>query len=167
MSEDFIFALFLLGVGVLIVGLGAWLTYRQKVYLDPTDHSVVTEIDLPIVGKLKTNIPALALCFIGLLPISLGYREMTNRAPKLVPFKGEITLDGPSAANVDAITVGITSSAWSTLATPSGSLLIPVTINVPDSWQSYSAYAFTFGSKPRLDITGAAPDRIFKLKIEP
>lgn len=167
MSEDFFFALFLLAVGVLITGLGGWLTYRQKVYFNPADNSVLTEVDLPLVGKLKTNIPALALCFIGLLPVYFGYNEMISRAPKLVPFTGEITLDGASATSINAITVGITSSAWSTLATPSGNLSIPVTIKVPDSWQSYSAYAFTFGSKPRLNIAGAAPDRTFKLKIEP
>jgi len=167
MTEDFIFALFLLGIGVLIIGVGAYLTYHQKVYLNPADNSVMTEVDIPLIGKLKTNIPALALCFFGLVPIYFGYHEMSNRAPKLVPFQGEVTLDGASAADVDAITVGITSSAWSTLATPSGQVSIPVTISVPDTWQSYSAYAFTFGTKPRLDIAGASPDRTFKLKISP
>lgn len=167
MSEDFIFALFLLAVGVVIFAVGAWLTYRQKVYFNPADNSVVTEVELPMLGKLKTNIPALALCFVGLLPIVLGYNQMKNRAPTLVPFKGEVTLDGANAASVSAITVGITSSAWSTLATPSGQVSIPVTIKVPDTWQSYSAYAFTFGTKPRLDIAGASPNRTFKLKIAP
>ena len=138
MSEDFIFALFLLGAGVIIIAVGAWLTYRQKVYFNPTDHSVVTEVDVPLLGKLKTNIPALALCFFGLLPVYFGYNGMANRAPKLVPFTGVVTLDGPNATTINAITIGITSSAWSTLATPSGQLTIPVTIKVLDTWQSYS-----------------------------
>lgn len=167
MSEDFIFALLLLIVGVLIIGVGAWLTYRQKVYYDPVDKSVVTEIELPMLGKLKTNIPALALCFFGLIPVYLGYDEMTNRAPTLVPFRGEITLNRADAASVDAISVGITSSAWSTLATPAGQVSIPVTIKVPNTWQSYSAYAFTLGRKPRLNFTGASADRTFKLNIKP
>jgi hypothetical protein len=165
MSEDFVFALFLLVVGVLIIGVGAYLTYRQKVYFNPADNSVTTEVDIPLVGKVKTNIPAIALCFIGLFPVYLGYNEMSNRAPKLVTFEGEVALDGASAGDVNAITVGITSSAWSTLATPSGQVSIPVTISVPNTWQSYSAYAFTFGSRPRLDMAGATPDRKFKLRI--
>jgi hypothetical protein len=167
MPQDFVFALFLLGVGVLIIGVGAYLAYHQKVYFNPADNSVITEIEIPLIGKVKTNIPAIALCFIGLFPVYLGYKEMSNRAPTLVPFQGEVTLDGARAADVNAITVGITSSAWSTLATPSGHLSIPVTINVPDTWQSYSAYAFTFGAEPRLDIEGASPDRTFKLRIAP
>lgn len=167
MLQDFVFAIVLLAVGVLIIGVGAYLTYHQKVYFNPADKSVITEVEIPLIGKIKTNIPAIALCFIGLLPVYLGYKEMSGRAPNLVPFQGEVTLDGASIAEVNAITVGITSSAWSTLATPSGQLSIPVTIRVPDTWQSYSAYAFTFGGKPRLDIEGAAPDRTFKLKIAP
>lgn len=167
MAQDFIFALVLLGVGVLIIGVGAYLTYHQKVYFNPADNSVITEMEIPLIGKVKTNIPALALCFVGLLPVYLGYKEMSNRAPILVPFQGEVMLNSASAADVNAITVGITSSAWSTLATPSGQLSIPVTIRVPDTWQSYSAYAFTFGAKPRLDIEGASPDRTFKLRIAP
>jgi len=167
MTEDFIFALFLLCIGVLIIGVGAYLTYHQKVYVNPADNSVQTEVDIPLIGKLKTNIPALALCFVGLAPIYFGYNEMSHRAPNLVPFQGEITLDDASVADVDAITVGITSSAWSTLATPSGQLSIPVTIKVPDTWQSYTAYAFTFGTKPHLNIAGASSDRTFKLKISP
>lgn len=167
MAQDFIFALVLLGVGVLIIGVGAYLTYHQKVYFNPADNSVITEMEIPLIGKVKTNIPAIALCFVGLLPVYLGYKEMSNRTPILVPFQGEVMLNSASAADVNAITVGITSSAWSTLATPSGQLSIPVTIRVPDTWQSYSAYAFTFGAKPRLDIEGASPDRTFKLRIAP
>ena len=167
MSEDFVFALVLLAVGVVIVGVGAWLTYRQKVYYNPADNSVMTKVDVPLLGKFRTNIPALALCFLGVVPVYLGYLEMTSRAPMLVPFKGEVTLDRADAASIPAITVGITSSAWSTLTTPQGQLSIPVIIKVPDTWQSYSAYAFTLGSKPRLNIAGASPDRTFKLKIEP
>jgi hypothetical protein len=54
MSEDFIYAIALLLIGGLIIAIGAYLAFRQKTYLNPQDNSVMTEVDIPILGKLKT-----------------------------------------------------------------------------------------------------------------
>ena len=54
---------------------------------------MATEIDIPILGKLKTNVPALVLCFIGLVPIVLAYNEMQGREQALVKFRGKVAID--------------------------------------------------------------------------
>jgi hypothetical protein len=92
---------------------------------------------------------------------------MKNRNPNLVKFQGEVMID-PSVTDINTVTVGITSSLWSDTSTPSG-IPINVGISVPDSWPSYSAYAFAFGgTKTRPAIIGAnLKDPKFKLRIAP
>ena len=104
-SQDFIFATLMLAVGLLISILGVYSTLRQKLYYNPTDNSVATEIDIPILGKLKTNVPALVLCFIGLVPIVLAYNEMQGREQALVKFRGKVAIDPSIVAGIKSITV--------------------------------------------------------------
>jgi len=52
----------------MIVG-GIWLVYKQKIYIDRATNQVTTEIDIPLVGKFKTNVPALALFALGFVPL--------------------------------------------------------------------------------------------------
>jgi len=47
--------------------VGAVFAFRQKVYVDRANDDKVTEIDVPLFGKLKTNTPAIALAFVGLI----------------------------------------------------------------------------------------------------
>jgi len=51
----------------MIVG-GIWLIYKQKIYID-RETKQVTEIDIPLFGKLKTNVPALVLFALGFVPL--------------------------------------------------------------------------------------------------
>jgi hypothetical protein len=170
MSEDFVFALLLLAVGVAIIWIGGYSVYRQKLYYDPKDKSVVTEVEIPIIGKLKTNAPSLALCFVGLVPVFLAQAQMKARNPTLVKFEGEIGIDPTSAAGINAVMVGVTSGLWSETETPdTGAATLKVAISVPDSWPSYTAYAFALGgTQTRPSIIGTTlEDRTFKLKIAP
>jgi hypothetical protein len=79
---------------------------------------VATEIDIPILGKLKTNVPTLVLCFIGLVPIVLAYSQMQGREPALVKFRGKVAVDPSIVAGIKSITVGATSGQWTQSATP-------------------------------------------------
>jgi hypothetical protein len=168
MSEDFIFALSMLGFGLAIVSLAAYSAYQRKIYYNPADNSVVTEIDVPLVGKIKSNVPYIVLCFVGLVPVILASNAMKSRNPNLVTFKGEVQID-PAVTDINAVTVGITSSLWSDTSTPGTGAPVNVGIAVPDSWPSYSAYAFAFGgTKTRPVIIGAnLKDPTFKLRISP
>ena len=68
MSDDFTFALAMLVIGLVIIGIGATYALRQKLYFNSADNTVSTEIDIPLLGRLKSNAPAIALCFVGLVP---------------------------------------------------------------------------------------------------
>lgn len=47
---------------------GVWLIYREKIYLN-SETKEVMEVQLPLFGKIKTNIPALGLFLIGFFPL--------------------------------------------------------------------------------------------------
>jgi hypothetical protein len=168
-SQDFIFAMLMLGVGLLISILGVYSTLRQKLYYNPTDNSVATEIDIPILGKLKTNVPALILCFIGLVPIVLAYQEMHGRDQTLVKFREKVDIDPSIIAGINSITVGATSGQWTQSTTPNAANpTVDVSIPLPDSWTNYTFYAFAYGgSQPRVAIVGASDERTFDLRIAP
>jgi hypothetical protein len=53
--------------GLIMVGGGIWLIYKQKIYID-RESNQITEIETPI-GKFRTNIPALALFILGFIPL--------------------------------------------------------------------------------------------------
>lgn len=171
MSDDFTFALAMLVIGLAIIGIGATYALRQKIYFNATDNSVTTEIDIPILGKLKSNAPAIALCFVGLVPVVLAYSVMRNRGPKLVTFSGEVAIDKNSLADMNAIMVGVTSGMWSTTSTPPDptTSTLAISISVPDSWPSYTAYGFALGgpkTRPAIVGTNLAEPK-FKLRIAP
>jgi hypothetical protein len=50
----------------------------QKTYLDP-ETKQPTEIEVPLIGKLKTNYPALIFVFLGIVLAFLTFR--TSHAP--------------------------------------------------------------------------------------
>jgi hypothetical protein len=169
MMQDFIYAVLLLLAGLVILGIGAYSAIHQKVYFDASKKTVATEVDIPLLGKLKTNAPAIALCFIGLVPLLLGYNQMKNRNPTLVKFEGEVNKDPNSIQGMNAITVGITSGLWSQTETPDGSPQMNVALSVPDSWPSYTAYAFALGgpqTRPAIIGTSLGEPK-FKLRIGP
>src|SRR5262245_16613814 len=166
MSEDLIVALILcvLGAGAIIIA--AVFAFKQKVYYDPNNQ--VTEIEVPFMGKLKTNTPVIGLCFLGVVLGYFAYDMMKSRTPKLVKFEGEISVDRDSIANIDAVLVGITSGSWVHTSTPTGTTpSFAVAITVPNSWPSYSAYAFAIGGgKMRPAMIGATLEEPkFKLSI--
>ena len=168
MSEDFIFAVLMLIFGLAILCIAAYSAYQRKIYFNPADNSVVTEVDVPVLGKIKSNVPYIVLCFVGLVPVVLAANAMKSRNPNMVMFQGEVMID-PTVTDINTVTVGVTSSLWSDTSTPGAGIPVSVGISVPDSWPSYSAYAFAFGgTKTRPAIIGAnLKDPKFKLRIAP
>jgi hypothetical protein len=167
--QDAVIAGILCFLGLCAIGVAAIFVFRQKAYVD-RDTNTVTEIEVPIFGKLKTNTPAIALCFVGVIFGYLAYDLMRGRNVQLAHFDGEINVDQESNAGVGVVMVGITSGSWIQPTTTSGAVTsVPVKISVPNSWPSYTAFAFTIGSaKTRPDIIGASLDNpTFKLSIKP
>lgn len=167
MSLDFIFALVLVAVGLVVVLIGAYLVFHQKAYYDP-ESKTITSFEIPFFGKLKTNAPALVVCVGGLAIVYLGYSEMTHRNAELVEFNGVVTIDPNSLKEINAITVGVTSGLWTPTTTPTDTKM-DVSISVPNSWPSYTAFAFALGgARTRPVIIGTSLGKPqFKLSIQP
>lgn len=53
--------------GLIMVGGGIWLIYKEKIYID-RESKTITEIETPI-GKFRTNVPALVLFVLGFVPL--------------------------------------------------------------------------------------------------
>lgn len=68
------------GAGVLMIAGGIWLIYHEKIFLDSTT-SMPVFVEVPFVGKLRTNAPSLALFVLGLLAV--GYPIHAARIPSL------------------------------------------------------------------------------------
>lgn len=167
--QDAVIAGILCLLGLCAIGVAAIFAFRQKAYVD-RETKTVTEIEVPIFGKLKTNTPAIALCFVGVIFGYLAYDLMRGRNVQLVHFDGEISVDQESNSGVDVVMVGITSGSWiQPTTTNSAALSLPVKISVPNSWPSYTAFAFAMGNaKTRPAIIGASLDNpTFKLSIKP
>lgn|SRR5262245_7592124 len=148
--------------------------FKQKVYLSADGKPIMNEINIPRLGRVKTSMAAGILAALGACVVLLAYwleiANIEHSQPKLVTFKGEVNIDWQSIAEIPSLTVGLTSGSWFHTATPNtGELTIPVEITVPDSWPSYSAYAFAPGSgrvRPKM-IGTSLEDPKFSLKVEP
>jgi hypothetical protein len=75
---------------VMIVG-GILLIYKEKIYIDSTTNQV-TEIDVPFFGKLKTNVPALALFALGFIPLIY---PITRVRTAYLQVRGSVTSELP------------------------------------------------------------------------
>lgn len=77
-----------LGISVLMIILGFIALLKQKIYID-ADTQKATEIDIPILGKMKTNYPSLVFIFLGVLIIFYSIEKF--HPPPLVEWKIEGT----------------------------------------------------------------------------
>jgi hypothetical protein len=98
---DTIYILYTFSFLVVLLGFIALLT--QKIYIDP-ETKELTEIELPIIGKLRTNIPALAFVFLGTFMAYIA----SKKTPEPRQWKIEGTLNGIDNSKWDPTNVDIT-----------------------------------------------------------
>jgi hypothetical protein len=118
----------------MVVG-GMWLIYQQKIYIDRTTGAqITTEIEVPLLGKFKTNTPALVLFILGVIlliyaPVKLAdlsrlqteLDDLRGRVPKEVTIRGKVNTIPASRVDIYAVT------ALDTVPKPgSFSLRVPV-----------------------------------------
>ncbi len=87
--------LFIYGISALTIILGFVALLKQKTYVDP-DTRKPTEIEIPIIGKMRTNYPALVFVFAGVALAVLAF----NRSYPTPKEQWEIT--GSFKSNVDS-----------------------------------------------------------------
>jgi hypothetical protein len=54
--------------GFVMVAGGIFMLYKQKIYID-RESQQITEIEAPLIGKFRTNVPALVLFALGFVPL--------------------------------------------------------------------------------------------------
>lgn len=85
----FVIALAVLAVGLLICCGSLYVLLHQKIVVDESGN--VSEIELPVIGKLKTNYPSLIGLGIGAM-LSYGVLVQWSAVPDTLPLKAGITL---------------------------------------------------------------------------
>lgn len=61
-------------IGILLILLGWVALLAQRIYIDPRTNAA-SEIEVPILGKMKANYPALVFVFLGCVVIALGFTQ--------------------------------------------------------------------------------------------
>lgn len=95
----------ILGIGCMSVGavlaLGSlYLLLKQKPVVDQQGN--VTEVDIPLFGKLRSNYPSLVAFFIAAFLVWFPVYVIT-KAPRKIPVSGKITLPGNGDASVGIV----------------------------------------------------------------
>ena len=160
MSDRLVISLFLLAISAILTITCSWAVFR------PNANGGQIDINIPLVGSIKTNYLAMGMAF---LAIVLGYfvYTMWRDQPDNIDLVGTVTIDQASLPDIDAVLIGVTSNPWSQTVLPEGKLNLK--IPVPKSWNSYTAYAFVYGrSNLRPDIVGVRlEDPKFALELKP
>ena len=78
------YAIILYGISALSIVLGFVALLKQKNYLNETTKAVTTEVELPLVGKLKTNYPSLLFLAMGIFLAAFVFSKSYNIKNKKV-----------------------------------------------------------------------------------
>src|SRR5207248_1160733 len=93
------------GIAILSIILGFIALLSQKIYLDPATNQPA-EVEVPLLGKIKTNYPALVFVFLGAV---LAFGTFQKAFP---PAKEEWTLhrtfEPPSGTELDSTSTLLT-----------------------------------------------------------
>jgi hypothetical protein len=104
MDPRFILSLVSMAVGLTLCLGSLYVLLRQKPVVDQRGR--VTQIQLPIFGKLKTNYPSLVAFFIGAFLVWFPLYKWPAPPPVVrIPVSGKITLQGKMTHN--EVMVGI------------------------------------------------------------
>ncbi|HXO28342.1 MAG TPA: hypothetical protein VOA80_13420 [Thermoanaerobaculia bacterium] len=68
--------------GFVMVAGGVWLIYKEKLYIDKESREI-TEIEIPMFGKFRTNVPALMLFALGFVPLIFPMWRLSRELDKV------------------------------------------------------------------------------------
>src|SRR5882757_3424246 len=66
------------GISILLIILGFIALLKQKTYIDP-ETKQPTEVEVPVLGKLKTNYPALVFIFLGFAAAYFAFNKPKSK----------------------------------------------------------------------------------------
>jgi len=103
-TSSFVLALVVLLVAIIATVGGVSALFTQKVVVDSAGH--VTEIEIPLLGKLKGNYPSLAAVVIGAL-LAYGVLHTFGIHPEKIPIIAKVLVKHPSQPIVSDVFVGV------------------------------------------------------------
>ncbi|MBO3760805.1 hypothetical protein [Ciceribacter sp. L1K22] len=104
-----------------------------------------TEINIPFLGTMKTDVPAIGGLLVGIVFAGFAYDLQRPNKIEFVNFTGKVHIDPEVLRDVPAVVVGVTTSRWNLTETPRDNGTMEITIPVPNNWDNYTAYAFAHG----------------------
>lgn len=81
-------------IGVILFVLGFFALMAQRIYIDPQTNAP-SEIEVPILGKMKANYPALVFAFLGAVIVIVGFSKHEGDDSVSWLIDGEIISDTP------------------------------------------------------------------------
>lgn len=103
-TASFILALVVLLVALVATAGGIAALLMQKVVVNEAGQ--VTEIEIPILGKFRTNYPSMAAVAIGTI-LAYGVLHVMGLRPETVPITAKVLLDHPSQQLMSDVFVGV------------------------------------------------------------
>jgi len=103
-SSSFVLALVVLLVAVVATLGGVIALLKQKLIVDEAGH--VTEIEIPLLGKFRSNYPSLAAVAIGTL-LAYGVLHTLGIHPEKIPIIAKVLLKHPSQPLMSDVFVGV------------------------------------------------------------
>lgn len=131
-----------------ITGVGAWLILRQKTYIDSLSRAVI-EVEVPLLGKLKTNYPAIGVLLIGALIAGLPLWYYFQVPARLV-VAGRVSLAG--GKGLAGVPIGILPGSNMTWTQSDGRYMLKVPRS--EGGESYQAVTFLSNANPPEFVIG-------------
>ena len=144
------------GVSVVLVALGFVALLKQKTYIDPATNQP-TGIELPVLGKLKTNYPALVFVFLGVGLAAIAFEK--SYPPRKVPWTVMGSFLDPSGKGQDWRNGTLTVVPSDVMAEVSNMGTFRITANIDEGKSFEDAFEL-------IDYSNAAGSALIRTKSE-
>jgi len=95
------------GISALSIVLGFIALLTQKIYIDPTTKEPTVEVEIKFLGKLKTNIAALAFLFLGIALAVFAFNKSYPVKKVEWTLIGQLTNEGNQSIKWDEGTLAV------------------------------------------------------------
>jgi hypothetical protein len=165
MSDRLIVSMFLLVISTILALTGSWAVVRPG----RGRNNGQISINFPVIGTITTNYLAMGVAFLSLLLAWFVFSLWKDQPTDTIDVAGIVTVDPAALSSIDAVVIGVTASPFAQTVTPSADGKLRLLIPVPKNWNSYTAYAFTYGGgRVRPAIVGVnLNDPKFQLDLKP
>lgn len=135
-------ALIVYGISILSIVLGFIALLAQKTYINPETNEP-SEVEIPFIGKIKTNYPAVIFVFLGFAAALHAF----NKSEPQFPLTGKVISRG--ASSVHEVRFQVSADPWMSKSIPSTGTInetVPLVIDEPRI--TITAPGYKYSGKP-------------------